>query len=106
MAADGYILDNEVKSFWVESGDTTMIEWENTAEYAQIQVVKTSADYNSTNGLPAGTPLAGAVFTIYDKRNNVVDTIQANASGIASSKLLPLGAHQLRPEPQHLHRRP
>ena len=73
VAADGYILDNEVKSFWVQSGDTAMIEWENTAEYAQIQVIKTSADYSSTNGLPAGTPLAGAVFTIYDKRNNVVD---------------------------------
>ena len=96
VAADGYILDNEVKSFWVESGDTTMIEWENTAEYAQIQVVKTSADYNSTNGLPAGTPLAGAVFTIYDKRNNVVDTIQTNASGIASSKLLPLGIYTVK----------
>ena len=96
VAADGYILDNEVKSFWVQSGDTAMIEWENTAEYAQIQVVKTSADYSSTNGLPAGTPLAGAVFTIYDKRNNVVDTIQTNASGIASSKLLPLGIYTVK----------
>lgn len=96
VAADGYILDNEVKSFWVESGDTTMIEWENTAEYGQIQVIKTSSDYNSTNGLPAGTPLAGAVFTIYDKRNNVVDTIQTNASGIASSKLLPLGTYTVK----------
>ena len=96
VAADGYILDNEVKSFWVESGDTTMIEWENTAEYGQIQVVKTSADYNSTNGLAAGTPLEGAVFTIYDKRNNVVDTIKTNASGVASSKLLPLGIYTVK----------
>ena len=96
VAADGYILDNEVKTFWVESGDTTMIEWENTAEYGQIQVVKTSADYNSTNGLAAGTPLEGAVFTIYDKRNNVVDTIKTNASGVASSKLLPLGIYTVK----------
>ena len=96
VAADGYILDNEVKTFWVQSGDTAMIEWENTAEYGQIQVVKTSADYNSTNGLAAGTPLEGAVFTIYDKRNNVVDTIKTNASGVASSKLLPLGIYTVK----------
>ena len=75
VAADGYILDNEIKSFYVTAGDTAMIEWENTAEYGQIQVIKTSAAYSSTNGLPAGSPLAGAVFTIYDKRNNLVDTI-------------------------------
>lgn len=96
VAADGYILDNEVKSFYVTAGDTTMIEWENTAEYGQIQVIKTSAAYSSTNGLPAGSPLAGAVFTIYDKRNNVVDTIETNASGIASSKLLPLGIYTVK----------
>lgn len=96
VAAPGYILDNAVKSFYVTAGDTAMIEWENTAEYGQIQVIKTSAAYSSTNGLPAGTPLAGAVFTIYDKRNNVVDTIETNASGIASSKLLPLGLYTVK----------
>lgn len=95
-AADGYILDNEVKSFWVKSGDTTMIEWTNTPALGQVQVIKTSLDYNSTNGLPAGTPLEGAVFTIYDKRNNVVDTIKTNASGIASSSLLPLGTYTVK----------
>lgn len=96
VAAEGYILDNNTKSFYVTSGDTTMITWENTPQQAQIQIVKTSADYNTTNGLPAGTPLEGAVFAIYDKRNNVVDTIKTNSSGIASSKLLPNGTYTVK----------
>ncbi len=96
VAPEGYILDNNTKSFYVTSGETAMIEWENTPQLAQIQIVKTSADYNSTNGLPAGTPLADAIYTVYDKRNNIVDTIKTNASGVASTKLLPLGFYHVK----------
>ena len=39
-------------------------------------IVKKSADYNSTNGLPAGTLLEGAVFEIYDKAGNLVVSLQ------------------------------
>ena len=34
----------------------------------QIQIVKKSADYNSTNGLPAGTLLEGALLLATSKR--------------------------------------
>ena len=96
MAADGYILDNETKSFYVLAGDTATIEWKNTPELGQIQVYKTSAGYSPVNGLPAGTPLSGAVFAIYDKRQNVVDTIKTNENGIASSKKLPLETYTVK----------
>ena len=96
VAPEGYILDNNTKSFYVISGETAMIEWKNTPQLAQIQIVKTSADYNPTNGLSAGTPLPDAVYTVYDKRMNVVDTIRTNASGIASTKLLPLGFYHVK----------
>ena len=93
VAAEGYILDNKVKSFTVLAGDTAMIEWENTSELGQIQVIKTSEGYSSVNGLPAGTPLSGA---IYDKQNNVVDKFQTNENGIGSSKKLPLGIYTVK----------
>ena len=92
--ADGYILDTQPKTFYVQYGGCTTITWPNTAVRGQIQIVKKSADYNSANGLPAGTPLAGATFEIYNERNgNKVDTIVTDRNGLASSKALPLGRY-------------
>ena len=85
-----------MKTVYVKSGETTLVEWENTPITGQIQITKRSADYNSTNGLPAGTLLEGAIFEIYDKANNLVDTIRSNSRGLAVSKPLPLGRYTIR----------
>jgi len=89
-AADGYVLDPELKTIYLRYGSTTEIEWTNTPIRGQIQIVKKSADYNPTNGLPAGSLLEGAVFEVYDKAGNVVDTIRTDRNGRATSKLLAL----------------
>ena len=95
-AAPGYVLDPELKTIYVRYGSTTEIEWSNTAECGQIQIIKKSADDNATNGLPAGTLLEGAVFEIYDKAGNVVDTIKSDRNGRAVSKTLPLSRYTAR----------
>ena len=95
-AAPGYVLDPELKTIYVRYGSTTEIEWGNTAECGQIQIIKKSADDNATNGLPAGTLLEGAVFEIYDKAGNVVDTIKSDRNGRAVSKTLPLSRYTVR----------
>lgn len=95
-AADGYVLDPELKTIYLRYGSTTEIEWTNTPIRSQIQIVKKSADYNPTNGLPAGSLLEGAVFEVYDKAGNVVDTIRTDRNGRASSKLLPLSHYTIR----------
>ena len=95
-AAPGYVLDPELKTIFARYGSTTEIEWSNTAECGQIQIIKKSADDNATNGLPAGTLLEGAVFEIYDKVGNVVDTIQSDRNGRAISKTLPLSRYTVR----------
>ena len=95
-AADGYVLDPELKTICLRYGSTTEIEWTNTPIRGQIQIVKKSADYNPTNGLPAGSLLEGAVFEVYDKAGNVVDTIRTDRNGRASSKLLPLSRYTIR----------
>ena len=95
-AADGYILDDEVKSIYIKYGSTTEIEWENTAIRGQIQITKKSANDNPINGLPAGTLLKDAVFEIYDKAGNKVDTIRTDRNGRAISKLLPLSRYTIR----------
>lgn len=95
-AAPGYVLDPELKTIYVRYGSTTEIEWSNTAECGQIQIIKKSADDNATNGLPAGTLLEGAVFEIYDKAGNVVDTIKSDRNGRTVSKTLPLSRYTIR----------
>ena len=93
---EGYITDTQMKTVYVKPGETTLIEWENTPISGQIQITKKSADYNSTNGLPAGTLLEGAVFEIYDKASNLVDTIRSDGRGLAGSRQLPLGRYTIR----------
>ena len=93
---EGYIPDTQRKTVYVRSGETTEVEWQNTPITGQIQITKRSADYNPTNGLPAGTLLEGAVFEITDKAGNVVDTIRTNNRGLAVSKRLPLSRYFVR----------
>lgn len=93
---EGYILDTQRKTVYVKSGETTLVEWENTPITGQIQIIKKSADDNPINGLPAGTLLEGAVFEIYDKAGNIVDTIKSDSRGRAVSKQLPLSRYTIR----------
>lgn len=93
---EGYVSDTELKTVYVRSGEVTELTWKNTPIRGQIQIVKRSADYNPTNGLSAGTLLEGAVFEIYDKAGNVVDTIRSNSRGLAISKQLPLSRYFVR----------
>ena len=90
---EGYLVDDELKTVYIRDGATTEIEWENTPITAQIQIWKKSADDNAINGFPAGTPLEGAVFEIYNKANALVDTIESDSRGLAVSKPLPLGRY-------------
>lgn len=93
---EGYVPDTQKKTVYVKSGETTEIEWENTPITGQIQITKTSADYNSMNGWPAGTPIPNTEFEIYNYRTgNLVDTIVTDKNGVAVSKPLPLGRYKI-----------
>ena len=93
---EGYIPDTQMKTVYVQSGETTLVEWENTPITGQIQVTKTSADYNSMNGWPAGTPIPNTEFEIYNaKTGNLVDTIRTDKNGVAASRPLPLGRYKI-----------
>lgn len=93
--ADGYLPDTTVKTFWVEYGCCSTITWKNTPVQGQIQITKTSADYNSTNGWPAGTPIPGTEFEVYNRAGVLVDTIRTDKNGVAATKALPLGRYTL-----------
>lgn len=94
--AEGYLIDHTEKTFYVEYGETSHITWKNTPQMGQIQITKKSADDNPINGLAAGTLLPDAVFEIYSRAGNLVDTVKTDKNGRAVSKTLPLGRYVIR----------
>ena len=95
-AAQGYELDKEYKTVYVQPGKTIEIEWENTPITGQFQIYKYAAEYNEVTGTQAGAPLKGAVYEISEARSGkVVDYITTDARGVAASKPLPLGRYKI-----------
>ena len=93
-AADGYILDEQYKTVYVERGKCAQITWENTAVTGQIQVRKYAEAANTITGDQAGAPLKGAVYEITQARSGkVVGYITTDAHGVAASDPLPLGRY-------------
>ncbi len=96
-AAQGYELDKEYKTVYVQPGKTIEIEWENTPITGQFQIRKYAAEANPVTGDPAGKPLKGAVYEISEARSGkVVDYITTDARGVAASKPLPLGRYLIK----------
>ena len=92
--APGFARDDMPRTVEFVAGRVTEIVWENVPIAGQLQILKVSGDANQHNGLPAGTPLQGAIFEIYCARTgNVVDRIISNERGMAVSRPLPLGRY-------------
>ncbi|GHV11352.1 hypothetical protein FACS1894219_02370 [Clostridia bacterium] len=95
--APGYYTDDMPRTVEFKSGKVTEVVWENTPQMGQIQILKLSGDDNEVNGLPKGTPLAGAIFEIYNyKSGNLVDRFISGADGRAVSKPLPIGRYTVK----------
>ncbi|MCL2837626.1 MAG: SpaA isopeptide-forming pilin-related protein [Oscillospiraceae bacterium] len=93
--APGYSRDDVPRTVELVAGRVTEIRWTNYPIAGQLQILKISGDNNQHNGLPAGTPLQGAIFEIFCARTgNFVDRIQSNERGMAISRPLPLGRYR------------
>ena len=93
-AAEGYEIDDEIKTVYISSGGTSQITWQNSPSIGQIQIIKYAQDDNPVTGLKAGALLQGAVFEISKARNGVVvGYITTDARGIAASDPLPFGRY-------------
>ena len=95
--AAGYYADDMPRTVEFVAGQVTEIVWENTPQLGQIQILKKSADANEINGLPSGTPLAGATFEVYNYRTGaLVDRFVSGNDGRAVSNPLPLGRYLIK----------
>ena len=93
-AAEGYVLDDTVRTLRIRRGETTELVVENTPLLGQIQVVKKSAQDNPVTNQPKDSLLEGAVFEITNAdTGRVVDTMTSDSRGIAASNPIPLGRY-------------
>ena len=87
-AAEGYVLDDTVRTLRIRRGETTELVVENTPILGQIQVVKKSAQDNPVTNQPKDSLLEGAVFEITNAdTGRVVDTMTSDSRGIAASNM-------------------
>ena len=91
-----YVLDNEIKTIKLEENQIKNITFENEKIRGQIEVIKVSANDNKLTGEKKGTPLKGAIFEIYNDKNELVDTIKTNDEGKAISKMLLKGEYTIK----------
>ena len=95
-AAPGYVLDEQPRTVEIKYGVITEIVWENQPQRGQIQITKKAADDNPITKDKDGALLEGAVFDVFDKDMVLVDTIETDSRGMATTKDLPPGTYALR----------
>lgn len=82
---DGYIIEKASYNITVKRNQTTSVEVKNTKVKGVLQITKVEKK--------AKTPIAGAVFEIYDANNKVVAKLTTDANGIATSPQLEKGTY-------------
>lgn len=95
-AAGGYVLDDTPRTVELKSGQAAEIVIENEPIRGRIQITKKAADYNDITKDKKGALLKGAVFEVVNSRKEVVDRIETDRRGVATTKLLPLGVYSIR----------
>lgn len=92
---ENYVLTEEPQTVVLEQDQITDLTFENEKIKGKIEITKISADDNELTGEKKGTKLDGAVFEIYNGKDELVDTITIK-DGIGTSKLLEYGDYYIK----------
>lgn len=90
-----YVLNEEPQTVTLTQNQITDIQFENEKIKGKIEITKISADDNKLTGETKGTKLDGAIFEIYNEKDELVDTITIE-KGIGTSKLLEKGKYYIK----------
>lgn len=82
---------NNPQTVEVKPGQTASVSFDNIKKRGVITVQKSNANPSMGN-----YSLKGAVFEVRDQGGALVDTITTNDSGVATTKVLPLGVYRIK----------
>ena len=92
---ENYVLTEEPQTVILEQDEITDLTFTNEKIKGKIEITKISADDNELTGEKKGTKLDGAVFEIYNEKDELTDTITIK-DGIGTSKLLEYGNYYIK----------
>lgn len=84
-----YVLSDEIKTIVLKQDEITSITFENEKKKGYIEIKKVDKEN------PEKT-ISGAKFEIFDKNNQLVDTIEIGEDGLGKSKLLVIGSYTIK----------
>ncbi len=91
-----YVLNETPQTVTLTQDQITDLTFENELIKGYIRVTKLSKEDNQYNGDIKGTRLENAKFEVYDKENNLVDTLITDKNGEATTKELLKGKYTLK----------
>ncbi len=91
-----YVLNETPQAVTLTQDQITDLTFENELIKGYIRVTKLSKEDNQYNGDIKGTRLENAKFEVYDKENNLVDTLITDKNGEATTKELLKGKYTLK----------
>ena len=93
---ENYVLSEETKTIKLEEDQIKNIVFENEKIKGKIKIIKTADNDSKISNIKQGDPLEGVKFEIYDRQNNLVDTVTTNNEGIAYTKNLEKGIYNIK----------
>ena len=93
---ENYVLNETPQTVTLTQDQITDLTFENELIKGYIRVTKLSKEDNQYNGDVKGTRLENAKFEVYDKENNLVDTLITDKNGEATTKELLKGKYTLK----------
>ena len=93
---ENYVVNETPQTVTLTQDQITDLTFENELIKGYIRVIKVSKEDNKYNGDVKGTRLENAKFEVYDKNNNLVDTLVTDENGEAITKELLKGKYTLK----------
>ena len=92
---ENYVLNETPQTVTLTQDQITDLTFENELIKGYIRVTKVSKEDNKYNGDKKETRLENAKFEVYDKENNLVDTLITDENGEATTKELLKGYYKI-----------
>lgn len=88
-----YILSEETQKVVLEENEIKSITFENIKKKGTIKILKLSNGYNELLGIPDGSPLAGAKFSVKNSNGEKIGIFETNENGEILIENMPYGEY-------------
>lgn len=89
----GYVLNAEIIPIEIRANELTKLKLENEKEKGTIKIFKISDEDSLITHIKKDEPIKGVKFEIYDERNNLIESLISDESGVCTTSKLVKGKY-------------